>query len=154
MKNLFILLAFCAGLATLNPTNLIAQTGKKEALESLGAISGIMLYNTYVSIGAMADGFATETYDAETIKSLMDEQQSSMASAVETFDKLLASGFVTEAADKKYVEDAKEICGLLKSMAGNLSDYSTDKSTEHSDAFQETRKEAWSKIAALLGFEE
>jgi hypothetical protein len=50
MKKLFILLAFCAGFTTLNPASLVAQTGKTEALESIGAISGVMLYNTYVSI--------------------------------------------------------------------------------------------------------
>lgn len=136
------------------PDRTYRANGKTEALESIGAVSGMFLYNSYVAIGALADGFEDDVYDAETIKSLMEEQQSVMTNMTESFNKLLNSGFVTDASDKEYLEDAKEICALLKTMAGNLSDYSGDKSTGHSDTFQATRKQTWSKISALLGLEE
>lgn len=154
MKKIIALLILAAGSLALMPAKTHAQTGKNEALESLGAISGMLVYNTYVGIGAIADGFSTDAYDAETVKSLMEEQQSAMTSIMESLDKLATSGFLTDPADKQYVNDAKDICNTLKTMAGHLAAYSQDKSTTNSDAFQASRTSAWKQISALLDFEE
>jgi hypothetical protein len=152
MKKLLLFLTVAA--LFLAPYASNAQTGKDQALETMGSVSAMLVYNTYLSIGAIADGFEKEAYDAETVKALMDEQDGAMNEIINSFDALLESGFVTSEGDKEYVDKLQEACGTLKEMADDLSTYSGNKSTGNADIFQATRNKAWGEISDILGLEE
>ena len=149
-----ILLLLVLAFTLVSPCSLVAQDGKDKALESLGMLSGLAVYNTYVAIGAIGDGYESEAYDGETVVALMDEQKAVLTTIINDYDELLASGFITAEDDKAFVADTKEICSILKTMADHLSAYTRDKSETNSTAFQSARESAWNKIAVLLDIEQ
>src|SRR5436190_1258709 len=68
---LFLISVFAFGLTNFA---FAQDDGKTEALTALGSASGLLMYNTYVGIGAIADGYSGDVYDSTTVASLMTEQ--------------------------------------------------------------------------------
>lgn len=138
------------------PQNLLAQTcqGKSQALETIGSISGGMLYNTYVSIGVIADGFHDKVYDAEYTRALMDEQITLIASVDSSLMKLEQSGFLTDTSDIRYLKEIRIAFGYLSNEAYYLKLYANDSSDSNADNFQYYREKAWKLIAVLLDIKE
>lgn len=137
--------------------NINAQStckGKDVALETLGATSGLMLYNTYITIGAMADGHSNDVYDTDFVVSMMDEQMASLNSLDTSYSELLASGFLTDPSDVEYVKDMRVAIGYLHNEAYYLKAYVRSNSESDLDNYKSYRNKAWSKIAELLGIEE
>lgn len=132
---------------------LLAQKGKDTALKSVGAFSAIVLYNTYLAIGSIADAYEYGAYETEYVEELMQEQVATMDNLSETCDELLASGFLTDEADVHFVEEIQYALSLLKEQASALDYYLKADSEEAGSAFQEARSSAWEKISELLGIE-
>ena len=62
MKKIFTLVT----ISVLFFQNSFSQTGKDAALETLGATGGMLLYNTYVAIGAVGDAQSGKCYEDST----------------------------------------------------------------------------------------
>lgn len=131
-----------------------AQTGKDKALETIGAVSAMMVYNTYVAIGSVSDAYEDKVYEAAYVAEIMTEQVNSMDAMVNTYNQLLASGFITDPLDKDFINDLVTTCGYLKNQAQSMKDYSVTGAQSDSDRFQRYRNDAWSKISIMLGFED
>lgn len=131
-----------------------AQEGKEEALIALGSTSGLLLYNTYICIGAIADGYVGEVYTATRVGELMDEQVASMDAVIAEFNNLTDSGFVTDEGDLSYISDLILTMELLKREAKGLKAYAATGSDADSDEYNSARDTAWENIAELLGFED
>jgi hypothetical protein len=129
-------------------------TGKDTALETLGGVTALMLYNTYVCIGAIADGYGAEVYDDLTVEELMDEQIVSLTSVEQQLNTLLQSDFLTDADDRAFLTDAIATVKLLRDEADALADYAINLEEEAMTTYDTARTAAWKKIAALLGIEE
>jgi hypothetical protein len=127
------------------------QTGKSAALECLGGLTGVALYNTYGFIGAVGDGYEEKMYEGTYAKELMDEQIVIIGSLREQMSELLNSGFLSDESDKAYVSDVLETLDYLEMEAEGLKLYVDEGST---DDFQENREKAWANISVLLGLEE
>ncbi len=150
MKIIYTLLL--TSLLVVNST--YAQKGKDAALETFGSSSGLLLYNTYLALGTVSDAYAGECYKADLVKQLSQEQINSLELMVTQYNKLLESGFLTEASDKSFVTDMVVILGYLKNQAKYLNAYSESGSAEDTEKYEYNRNEAWTRISKLLGFEE
>lgn len=152
MKNLFVvLLAFSSipfGAWAQTPA---ARTPKETAaLETMGATSGLLVYQTYLVIGSVADGYGASGYTKETVVTLMDEQVASCNNIIGTFDKLLLSGFLTDPTDEKYVRDIITTMKLLVDEAKLLKIYVETPNDANLATYDATRIKAWNMITALL----
>lgn len=153
MKKLLLLPLLCV-LFTTAPSTLHAQSGKGAALETIGMLSGHSAYNTYIAIGGIADGYASDVYTSTYVQELMVEQVSMLYMLDSSMITLQNSGFITDDADKESIYDIREIYRLLINQANALKSYAVSGSTEDSDYFQVCRKKSWAAISKLIGVEE
>jgi hypothetical protein len=123
-------------------------------LEAFGGTLGMMLYNTYLAIGSVGDGFESEAFDAATVGQLMDEQINSMATVGEQLKKLDDPLVLEDESDRSFVRDAMLAMNDLSDMASHLKTYAGSKEDTAAEAFQTSRTNAWGRIAVLLGIEE
>ena len=128
-----------------------AQTGKSDALETLGSITGMLMYNTYVGIGSIGDGYEEGVYDAKYVGDVMDEQVSGIKAVNAQLLVLLNSGFLDDEADLSFMRDVRTTFDLLINEAEKLKEYAASTDQGDADKFQSYRKQAWSKISDLLG---
>lgn len=130
------------------------QTNQDDViLETLGTSSGLLMYQIFVSIGAVADGFFANAYDAKTVSDLMTEQANSCMVINTQYQKLLDSGFLKATQDQEYTRDFMATVTLLAKEASALKNYASDKSETNSEIYLGYRDQAWASISKLLGFE-
>ncbi|MCG3165172.1 MAG: hypothetical protein POELPBGB_00934 [Bacteroidia bacterium] len=131
-----------------------AQTGKDAALETLGSSSGLLLYNTYLAIGAVSDAYVGECYKAELTIQLAQEQINTADLLIEQYKMLSASGFLTDPSDISFVEEITATFGHLKNQAVNLKAFAETGSATSQNDYEYNRGKAWEKISKLLGLGE
>lgn len=126
-----------------------------EVREAFGGTSSLALYNTYITIGAVADGFVSDSYDSERVQSLMDEQTAMMGVLIDLLDKAAkdASESLT-AEDKIYLDEMIKCLGYLKEEAQGLHDIAVDGSDDANYRYTTNRDLAWEYIEELLGLNE
>lgn len=133
--------------------DLYSQTvvkGKDAALETLGATSAMLLYNTYICIGSIADGY-DKVSTKETVSSLLGEQTNDIDVIVSNYEKLLSSGFLESESDKEFIKKAIKCAGHLKTEASSFKSYVETKNKSEVDKYDSARKNAWALIEDLLG---
>jgi hypothetical protein len=136
-------------------TATFAQTDRENVvLEALGGFSALALYNTYIVVGAVADGYAYEVYDKEMATNLVTEQISSIQILVDHCDKLLTGTNLQNASDKEYVTGIRTALYLLKDEAAALKGYIETASEDDQKAYSDKRNAAWKKISVMLGLEQ
>lgn len=132
-----------------------AQTDRENVvLEALGGFSALALYNTYIVVGAVADGYASDIYTSEMATNLIAEQISSIELLQEHCDKLLSGTVLQNPSDKEFVTGIREALKLLKSEAKSFKNYIESGSEGDQKAYNDNRNAAWTKIAKLLGIQE
>lgn len=151
MKHLFaavfavVMFASCASAQTTTP-----DPKETAALETMGATSGLLIYQTYLVIGSVADGYGASGYTKETVVTLMNEQVASCNNIIDVFNKLLASGFLTDAADQQYVRDIIDTEKLLIAEAKLLMVYVETPNDANLATYDAARLKAWASITVLL----
>lgn len=122
--------------------------------EAFGGVSSITVYNTYITIGAIADAYVNEVYDANHVKDLMSEQTAMLQSVIEMLSKCkeVKSNGLTE-DDVLYVQELMDCLTSLKKEAQGLSDYAVTGSEDSQNRYNTNRDKAWQQITTLLGLE-
>lgn len=148
MKLIALLLLTFSGFSTLH-----AQCDA-DVREAFGGVSSITVYNTYLTIGAIADAHVGDVYDANRVKELMSEQTAMLQSVIDMLSKcqVVKSDGLT-ADDVLYVNDLIACLKSLKAEAQGLSDYAITKSEDAQLVYNTNRDTAWSQIKGLLGIE-
>lgn len=123
-------------------------------LDAYGAALGSMLYNSYISIGAIADGYVADAYDSATLVTLMDEQINMLNTSLEYANKLGSETVLGDPSDRLFVDQGTTVMNDLLSMATNLKAYATTNADEDVNAYQTARTSAWSNLETLLGLNE
>ena len=125
-----------------------------DVREAFGGVSSITIYNTYLTIGAIADAHVHEVYDAARVKELMGEQTSMIQSVIGMLNKckVVKSDGLT-ADDVLYIKDLIACLESLKGEAQGLSDYANGGGEEAQNRYNDKRDMAWIQIKALLGLE-
>jgi hypothetical protein len=104
---------FVFALLLLIGSQLQAQTGKDEALEALGGSGGLLLYDTYLVIGEAADAFTKDTYTAEEVEKIVQEQIGGIETVQGQYDALLATKFLSDPADSKFLRELTDAFDLV-----------------------------------------
>ena len=132
---------------------------KKEAvsdketllLETLGALAGAQLYQSYLNIGFIADGRAEGTYEEKDIQQIL----SSVLTLMEALDKKLDQVGKLDLSkdDREGIAEIRKLSGLLRLQADELQAFWKTGDKARADKYEKTRKEAWAGISKLLGLE-
>lgn len=125
------------------------EDGKNKALESIGVLSAVTIYNTYLAIGAVADGYGT-AYEDDYVVSLMEEQKSLLANTIDQLNLLTASDYL-DTNDKEFVKQTTDCLNYLKMEAEAMSKYVGSKTQADLDSYNFYRDRAWNMIEDLLG---
>ncbi|MCE3225716.1 MAG: hypothetical protein K0S32_267 [Bacteroidetes bacterium] len=123
---------------------------KDAALETLGATSAMLLYNTYICIGSIADGY-DKVSTKETVSTLLGEQSNGINVIVTNYKKLLDSGFLESEDDKAFIRKAIKCAGHLQEEANAFKNYVETKNKSDITKYDTARNNAWSIIEDLLG---
>ncbi|HRP53235.1 MAG TPA: hypothetical protein PLI97_06965 [Fluviicola sp.] len=146
MKQLFtVILVVCA----LNFSYAQCDTKVREAF---GGISSLSLYNTYITIGSIADSYVSEVYDSERVEKLMDEQIAMIAAVNKMLNECRipkSDGLSSE--DVEYIKEIMVCLDYLSLEAEGLKDYAKTKSSTGQQKYSDYRNKAWDMIEDLLG---
>jgi hypothetical protein len=125
-----------------------------DVREAFGGTASIMIYNTYITIGAIADAHVNDVYDAARVKELMGEQTVMLQSVIDMLEKckvVKSNGLSGD--DVEYVKELIICLQSLKKEAQGLSDYADTQSTDAQNRYNTNRDKAWDQIKALMGIE-
>jgi hypothetical protein len=147
MKNIVFILFLLV-----NVIGVKAQTTDK-VLEFTGSLASVAAYNTYITIGAIADGYVNDVYDTEYTSTLMDEQISMLKEVKRLATEAINESKVLSDDDKVYVMQLNEALSYLIKEAESLKEYAITGSDESSTRYSTNRNLAWDKISELLGIE-
>jgi len=128
------------------------NTPEDDVLETLGLMGGVSLYNTYVLIGAVSDGFANEGYSDELATTLLNKQIGLIDAQIAQY-KTVGKSFVKKASDKEAITTINEIFVGLKAQAQYAIDYIATPSNDAAEIYDEQREANWAKISEFLGME-
>ena len=149
MRTLFFILGL--SFFTYSPTK--AQCSE-DLLESYGGMSVIAMYNTYISIGAIADGYTAEKYDAAYVQDLMNEQIAMLTTVSDMLTKVVENNNNNvDISDKNFMSGILIAFDYLKLEAESLKEYCNTNSTDASALYDTNRQLAWDKISELMGLE-
>ena len=125
-----------------------------DVREAFGGTASIAIYNTYLTIGAIADAHVNDVYDAARVKELMGEQTAMLQSVIDMLEKCkVAKSNGLSEDDVDYVKDLIACLQSLKKEAQGLSDYATDQSEDAQTRYNTNRDKAWGQIKDLMGIE-
>lgn len=123
-----------------------------EVLQAFGATSAMAMYNTYVTIGSVADAYNSSAYEASYVKQLMDEQLVFLGNVRDYLDKAVdakESGLSDD--DIKYMKEMNECLGYLEDEAEGLKEFAETASDKSRDKYSKGREKSWAMIEELLG---
>lgn len=123
-------------------------------LEMVGTFSAGMLYNTYAAIGAIADGYVHNAYDAGTVKDLLQAQQQLTENISKVIQKMLDDKMLKDNADVEYLRECQSIMKGLRNQARYFSEYAETKITDRQQAYDDQRSKNWKAISKLMGMED
>lgn len=125
-------------------------------LEGFGSISAVAIYNTYITIGSVADAYVGELYEADYVITLMDEQKSMIGVVKKSLDACISdtSDEGLSEDDKLYLEQLITCLSYLEDEAKGLSNYAMTGEQSALDDYSTGRDNAWELISLLLGLDE
>lgn len=124
-------------------------------LESFGSISAIAIYNTYITIGSVADSYVGEVYESDYVITLMSEQKGMIEVVSESLNACIkdnSAGKLSE-EDKEYLQQMIKCLEYLGDEADGLLEYAETNSEDALDKYSVGRDNAWELISELLGIE-
>lgn len=144
MKKLSAFLVVCLSLAAL------PAFSNDLALETIGAMGGSNLYLTYLSIGTLADGYEKKVYEKNQANQMATEVIALANVGKGYLEKLISQGVLT-GDDVRFGQEMIATYDLLIAEGNALINYIKTGNKSHVDSFHMYRKQAWDKIADLLG---
>ena len=117
--------------------------------ETVGLFAGLNLYQTYLNIGLLADGYAEGLYEEKEVKQLLGSVLTPLEAADKQLDKV--GKLPLNAADRAAIARLRKILGLLRKQGAELQAFWETGKPEHGNNYEAIRKEAWAGISNLLG---
>lgn len=126
-----------------------------EVRECMGSLSAVMLYNTYLTIGSIADMYTSETIKKDFALDLCAEQIGMLEAVRQAVQKVIDdnSKGALVGDDKAYVKELSATLGKLKNQVSFLEKYIKGANESDAKEYQKYREAAWVQIADLLGLE-
>jgi len=124
-------------------------------LESVGSLSAVALYNSFLVIGGVGDGYADAYFSEEYVTESMAEQISFMSSLSEQMQKLVDSGELVDPSDIAFISEEISVFAGLQRQASYLKDYVSNGFLESDfNAYDGQRLQNWDDISRILGLDE
>ena len=137
------------------PGNVPAQNEAAPAddgkLTAIGGLAAGYVYNSYIAIGAIGDGFGKDVYTPEQVQSLTND----IVNMMDVVKKQILGVQPNVAkADQVFIDDVFDVLGLLQEQARQLNKFSQSRTNADFQAYDKARTKVWPKIQKLLGIEE
>lgn len=129
-----------------------AEQTQADLSETVGLLSGLHLYQTYLNIGMLADCKAEGIYPERDAMLLL----ASVMSPLEKIDKQLEKIVkrISDKNDREALDRVRRLIGLLQEEGKQLQLFWETGKAEHSTKYEAARKEAWEGVSKLLGIQE
>lgn len=154
MKKITILLATIFVLSTSTFAQATDEQKETKKLEVMGGLSAGYMYNTYITVGAVADAFVSEHYDKERTIALMQEQVSMIGSVAKMMQEMLDIKALKSQSDIDYTKEVIVVLKGLSLQAQYVIDVAEKKAGDPTSKYDKQRLSNWSKISALLGIDD
>ncbi len=122
-----------------------------QLLETVGLLSGLYLYQSYLNIGLLADGKAEKTYDEKAARAVLTTILTPLQTADEHLEKV--AKLTRTPADRDAVDKLRTVITLLRQQGRDLMAFWDSGKPEDGAKYEATRKEAWRQINLLLGLD-
>ena len=124
---------------------------RAELTETVGLLSGLYLYQTYLTIGLLADGKAERLYDERAARAVL----AGVLTPLDAVDRQLAkvAAQARTEADRQAAERVRAVAGLLRRQGQELIAFWDSGHPAAGARYEATRQEAWRQVTALLGLD-
>ncbi len=121
-------------------------------LSAIGGLSAAHMYTTYIAIGATADAFGNDVYEAEQVQDIMG----GMVGMIDTLKKqlLLVQENCDDPSDQRYIDETIQVYNLLQEEARQLSTFAKSRDISDHRAYEKARTTVWPRIEKLLGLDD
>jgi hypothetical protein len=118
--------------------------------ETVGLLSGLQLYQTYLNVGLLADARAEGVYEASELAQLLG----SVVTPLEQVDKQLERVAALKGLgkdDAAAVARLRKILAHLQAQGKSLQSYWDTGVADHAKKYEAARQAAWKELDDLLG---
>src|SRR5262245_33325331 len=124
---------------------------RAQLTETVGLLSGLYLYQTYLTIGLLADGKAERLYDDRAARAVL----ATVLPPLDAVDRQLArvSALAGTVPDRQAAERLRGVAGLLRRQGQELIAFWDSGRPAAGARYEATRQEAWRQLNALLGLD-
>jgi hypothetical protein len=146
-----LLLTSARGQQTAEPPLAAPADPHVQIDETIGLLSGLYLYQTYLNIGLLADAKAEKLYEERTTRAVL----ATVLNPLDAVDKRFARiGAMPQAdADREVGQQMRVVVGLLRRQGQQLIAYWDSGNPTDGARYEATRQEAWQHLNAVLGME-
>jgi hypothetical protein len=134
------------------PPAAVPADPRAQLTETVGLVSGLYLYQTYLTIGLLADGKAERVYDEKAARGVL----ATVVTPLDAVDKQVArvGELAQTPADRQAAERLRVVIGLLRQQGRDLvAVWDGGGHPALGAKYEATRQEAWKQINALLGLD-
>jgi hypothetical protein len=121
----------------------------RQLLETVGTLTSVHCYQTYLNIGLIADGKAKGTYSDKDAMRLLDSILSLLDSVDRKLAKLAKGNLDTQ--DRESLEQMRDLADLLYQQGKDLKAYWSTGKEEDEARYENTRKDSWAALGKLTG---
>lgn len=154
MKKITVLLATIFLLSSSVFAQVTDEQKETKKLEVMGGLCAGYMYNTYITVGAVADAFVSEQYDKARSIELMKEQIGMIGSIVKMMQDMLDMKALKAQSDIDYTKEVIVVLKGLSQQAQYVIDFAEKKTDDASAKYDKQRLSNWSKISKLLGIDD
>ncbi|MBN8863180.1 MAG: hypothetical protein J0H92_07400 [Sphingobacteriales bacterium] len=154
MKKITVLLATIFVLSSSVFAQVTDEQKETKKLEVMGGLCAGYMYNTYITVGAVADAFVSEQYDKARSIELMKEQIGMIGSIVKMMQDMLDMKALKAQSDIDYTKEVIVVLKGLSQQAQYVIDFAEKKTDDASAKYDKQRLSNWSKISKLLGLDD
>jgi hypothetical protein len=126
----------------------VADDAQSVLAESVGLITGLQLYQTYLNIGLLADGMSEGIYEPKEVFQLLGSVVHPLDRVEKQLDKIAKLKLPKD--DIAALARMKKILGLLRQEGKELHAFWETGKPENGKKYEEIRQAAWKEIDALL----
>jgi hypothetical protein len=134
----------------LTPPTPVAEPPQNDtALEAMGGLSAANLYQSYLTIGLLADGVQNKAFTIAGATNTLKIVVSCLTLVEDNLTKLDHRNL--DAEDVASLRQIKAVTALLRIQAQALETYWSTGKAEHGEAYQNARKATWTGLSKVLG---
>jgi len=122
---------------------------RRRLLEAVGVLTAAHCYQTYFSLGLIADGKDKGVYSGKEAYKLLD----SVLALLDSVDQKLVglSKIDLDKEDQDSLEQMRVLSGLLRQQGKELAGFWDSGKEEDAARYESVRKDAWAAISRLTG---